>query len=103
MNVLGFRGTQPIARPVYATCPLRTRPSRSIIQPCQSSAVAEEFLATAQEQLESNNMIGALRAWEKALKSNSLDDDKRRVILYNCICVHAGMGDLELAQVRHRG
>lgn len=49
------------------------------------------------------NMLGALREWERALGDDTLTQEQRKTILYNCVCVHAGMGDLELAQVRSQG
>ena len=62
-------------------------------------AAAEQSLNSAAQKLEFNDRIGALREWEKALKNKSLPDSQRRVLLYNCVAVHAAMGDLELAQV----
>jgi hypothetical protein len=79
----------------------RQRFSRAArVRRCHASASAEQPLNSAARKLEFNDRIGALREWEKALKSRALSNEERKALLYNCAAVHANMGDLELAQVQ---
>lgn len=45
--------------------------------------------------------MGALKLWEDVPRYNP-DDQERMTALYNCTCVHAGFGDVELAQITLR-
>eukprot|EP00892_Ulva_mutabilis_P006777 jgi/Ulvmu1/4471/UM002_0196.1 len=64
---------------------------------CQPSH--KECIRVADEKLQYNDRMGALREYEKALKDSTLDAAVRRTLLYNSCCIHAAFGDLELAQV----
>jgi ATP/maltotriose-dependent transcriptional regulator MalT len=66
-----------------------------------AAAAIDGFLSNAEEKLQNNNRIGALREWDKALKEENLTQQQRKVLLYNQVNVYAQMGDVELAQVRH--
>jgi hypothetical protein len=68
---------------------------------CRPPAAARKVhIESAMEALRANDRLGALREWEKALRDESISKEERRVLLYNICCMHAGFGDVELAQVR---
>jgi hypothetical protein len=66
-----------------------------------SSAEARELLSAGKVKYESGDKMTALQLWEKALSSDP-DNIQRKTALYNCTCVHAGFGDVELAQITLR-
>jgi len=67
----------------------------------QASAEARELLAAGKVKYESGDRMGALKLWEDVPRYNP-DDQERMTALYNCTCVHAGFGDVELAQITLR-
>lgn len=67
----------------------------------QASAEARELLAAGKVKYESGDRMGALKLWEDIPRYNP-DDQERMTALYNCTCVHAGFGDVELAQITLR-
>jgi len=67
----------------------------------QASAEARELLAAGRVKYESGDRMGALKMWEDVPRCNP-DDQERMTALYNCTCVHAGFGDVELAQITLR-
>jgi len=62
---------------------------------------ARELLSAGKVKYESGDKMSALQLWEKALSSDP-DSTERKTALYNCTCVHAGFGDVELAQITLR-
>jgi hypothetical protein len=66
-----------------------------------SSAEARELLAAGKVKYESGDRMGALKLWED-VPQKSPDKHERMTALYNCTCVHAGFGDVELAQITLR-
>lgn len=66
-----------------------------------SSVEARELLAAGKVKYESGDRMGALKLWEDVPLKNP-DDQERITALYNCTCVHAGFGDVELAQITLR-
>lgn len=46
--------------------------------------------------------MGALDIWEQILKQEAADNSQRVAALFNSTCVHAGFGDVELAQITLR-
>lgn len=74
---------------------------RSVPRPVVVSASSSpaEYIAVAEQKVEANDMLGALRQFELALKSEDLPVDLQRKLFYNTCAIHAGFGDLELAQV----
>lgn len=67
----------------------------------QASAEARERLAAGKVKYESGDRMGALKLWEDVPRYGP-DDQERITALYNCTCVHAGFGDVELAQITLR-
>jgi len=62
---------------------------------------AGKLLAEGKRQHDSGNRMGALQSWEDCLNSDP-DAYQRRAALFNSTCVHAGFGDVELAQITLR-
>lgn len=78
--------------------------SKNIVKRCvltRASAEARELLAAGKVKYESGDRMGALKLWEDVPRYNP-DDQERITALYNCTCVHAGFGDVELAQITLR-
>lgn len=67
----------------------------------RASAEARELLAAGKVKYESGDRMGALKLWEDVPRYNP-DEQERITALYNCTCVHAGFGDVELAQITLR-
>ncbi len=59
------------------------------------------MLAEAKKKYDANDRMGALNLWEQSLKQNP-ETEQRLAALYNATCVHAGYGDVELAQITLR-
>lgn len=75
---------------------MRTRLAPRLVAVSSSPA---EYISVAEQKVEANDMLGALRQFELALNSEDLPVDLHRKLLYNTCAIHAGFGDLELAQV----
>ena len=60
------------------------------------------MLSDAKQKYDANDRMGALYLWEQALKKDEADNSQRVAALYNATCVHAGFGDVELAQITLR-
>ena len=78
--------------------------SKNIVKRCvltRASAEARELLAAGKVKYESGDRMGALKLWEDVPRYKP-DDQERITALYNCTCVHAGFGDVELAQITLR-
>lgn len=58
-------------------------------------------MASARAKFDAADRMGALALWEAALKADP-DDAQRLAALYNATVVHAGFGDVELAQITLR-
>lgn len=59
------------------------------------------MLDEAKKKYENNDRMGALNLWEQSLKQNP-ETEQRIAALFNATCVHAGFGDVELAQITLR-
>lgn len=68
-------------------------------RPVAMSSSPAEYISVAEQKVEADDMLGALRQFELALSSDDLPIDLQRKLLYNTCAIHAGFGDLELAQV----
>ncbi|KAH7617544.1 hypothetical protein NADE_007322 [Nannochloris sp. 'desiccata'] len=66
-----------------------------------ASAEAARLLAEAKKKYDNNDRMGALNLWEQSLKQNP-ETEQRIAALFNATCVHAGYGDVELAQITLR-
>lgn len=58
-------------------------------------------MAAGKVKYESGDRMGALKLWEEVPR-NDPDEQQRLAALYNCTCVHACFGDVELAQITLR-
>jgi hypothetical protein len=59
------------------------------------------LLAEAKKKYDANDRMGALNLWEQSLKEDP-ENEQRIAALFNATCVHAGFGDVELAQITLR-
>lgn len=62
---------------------------------------AGQLLAAGKKKYDAGDRMGALQLWEDCLK-NDPDIEQRQAALFNTTCVHAGFGDVELAQITLR-
>ena len=62
---------------------------------------AAHLLAKAKQKFANNDRMGALTLWEAVLKCDP-DEAQRQTALFNATCIHAGFGDVELAQITLR-
>ncbi|KAK9803103.1 hypothetical protein WJX73_003826 [Symbiochloris irregularis] len=90
--------SHPQPRPAFSQR-RQTQPSRARCRVCSVVSLSEaaEALQEGRKKYDAGDRMGALRLFESALKKDP-SVEERQAALYDATCVHAGYGDVELAQ-----
>lgn len=96
---VSVRTARPCVRPVPFCRVARVYPAPPQRTCKIASSAVDAFLAAADDKLQDQNIIGAIRQYERGLQE-AANAEEKRCLLWNIAAMHGRIGDLELAQVR---